>query len=279
MRLIALTLLATVTLSGCSGPDGLRRQFVALRYLQSAQARLQKLPRDAERAVAELDRALELLPDDKGLRERAGPLYLAARAYDKAEPLLREHLSDDNPRTYVMLAQCLLHTGRVDEGLRICHEVLQRASREHQEGKIGPAELALILNDTGYVMAENGVELARSEKAIRAAVEAAPLQPAFVDSLGWVLYQQGEYRDAAFYLERAARLNPREDPEMLYHLGAAYARLGRLRDAEVKLRRAHQADPSWSVVEQELRRLGRTLVPPMVTVQRPPGYAPHDAGS
>lgn len=270
MRTAALALLAVVTLAGCEGPDGMRRQFVALRYLQSAETRLTELPRDVERAVAELDQAMELLPADEGLRERAGPAYVAGRAYDRAIPLLREQVLADRPEPVkrhfrVMLAQCLLRTGQTEEGIAICRAVLAEAGQLHRDGKMGAGEFALTLNDAGYVLADAGVELERARKAIEAAVDLQPLQGAFVDSLGWVLYQQGEYQDAAFYLERALRLSGREDPEMLYHLGATYARLGRLAEAETALRKARWADPSWPAVQQELRRLGRTLVPPLMS--------------
>jgi len=271
MRWPALVLLAAVTLTGCDGPDAMRRQFVALRYLQSAEARLTALPRDVPRAVAELDRALALLPNDEGLRERAAFAYVAARAYDRALPLLREQVLADHPepvrrRYQIMLAQYLLRSNNKQEGIAICRAVIAEAGQLRRAGKMGAFEFALTLNDAGYVLADAGVELERARKAIEAAVELQPLEAAFLDSLGWVLYQQGEYRDAAFYLERAVRLRERDDAEMLYHLGAALARIWRLADAERLLRRAQWADPSWPVIEEELRRLRRNILLPMIPI-------------
>jgi len=261
-----LMALGALALCGCDGPNAMRRQFVALRHLQSAQQHLATLPRDPARANQELDRALELLPSDRGLRERAAPLYVVAHQYEKAIPLLEETPGNDT-RTKIMLAQCLLQTGQAERGRDICRSVLDEAAQLHRSGKLDEAQFALWLNDAGYVLADADVDLARAEPAIESAVRTEPLQAAFVDSLGWARFRQGKLEEAAFYLERAARLSRNPDPEMYYHLGAVYARLGRLREAEKQLQHARRLDPGNPEVERELRRLGRTLVPPVVMVE------------
>jgi tetratricopeptide (TPR) repeat protein len=95
-----------------------------------------------------------------------------------------------------------------------------------------------------------------------------PLQGAFVDSLGWAHYRKGELQDAAFYLERARRHVVREDPEILYHLGVVYGRLGRYSEATDALEKARRLAPDWELVQKELRRLGRILPPPVVAGSR-----------
>ena len=69
-------------LSGCAQMDSMRREFVGLRYVQSAAQQLGRLPVDRARAVRRLDRALALLPDDPTVRTLAGPLYVEAGAYE-----------------------------------------------------------------------------------------------------------------------------------------------------------------------------------------------------
>ncbi|RMH59007.1 MAG: tetratricopeptide repeat protein, partial [Candidatus Hydrogenedentota bacterium] len=56
--------------------------------------------------------------------------------------------------------------------------------------------------------------------------------PEYLDSLGWVYFQKGAYELARAYLERAARRDTNE-PVILEHLGDAYERLGRLKEARV----------------------------------------------
>ena len=103
---------------------------------------------------------------------------------------------------------------------------------------------------------------------VSTAVQLQPRQPAYVDSLGWVEYQLGRHRDAAFHLEQAVRLHlPAESAEMYYHLGAAYARLGKKSDARWALQRSLELDPSFVEATNELRLLGQELPRPALAAR------------
>jgi len=82
-------------------------------------------------------------------------------------------------------------------------------------------------NDLGYMWADRGRNLPRAERMIRLALEAEPKSPAYLDSLGWVLYKQGRFADAVGALEEATRLAPQLDPVLWDHLGDSYWRLDR----------------------------------------------------
>lgn len=91
---------------------------------------------------------------------------------------------------------------------------------------------AQALNYLGYMWAERGVNLAEAEEYIRRAVDLEPDNPAYLDSLGWVLYQQGRYHEALAPLERAAQLAAGEpDAAIEEHLGDALQKLGRRSEA------------------------------------------------
>jgi len=269
-RLLAMTLaVAALLTAGCGAVNDMRREFVALRYMQQAEENLRTLPRQTQRAIRQLDRAVALMPEDTELRRRAARFYTAARAWEKAIPLFeeQEELTREDRIAY---ANCLLNTPRAEEGAQICLAIIDYAMkrRERTSGVTTP-EQALLLNDAGYVLADADMHLDRAYDAVKLAVEAMPLQAAFVDSLGWALYRRGELTDAAFYLERARRHSPQDDPEMLYHLGVVYGRLGRYGDATDVLEKADKLAPGWDAVQKELRRLGRILPPPVLAVCRP----------
>ena len=257
MRPVALLFaLSTVLMAGCGQVDNMRREFVAVRYMQQAEAHAVGLPRESARAVAELDRAVALMPHDEDLQRRAALLYAAARAWERAIPLFeaQDELDTSDRLAY---ANCLLKAGRIEAGANICLEVLDNAMKQRTASGVTTPEVALLLNDAGYILANADLHLDRAWEA-----EVMPLQAAFVDSLGWAAYRRDELTDAAFHLERARRHSPYDDPEMLYHLGVVYARQGRHSDAVKVLREAGVLAPDWSEVQEELTRISRILPAP-----------------
>ena len=99
-----------------------------------------------------------------------------------------------------------------------------------------------VLNYLGYAWAEQGRNLAQARQMIERAVEQQPNDGSIVDSLGWVLLQQGDRAGAIRYLERAVELQP-EDSTVNGHLGDAYMAAGRRREAEIQWRRALILNP------------------------------------
>ncbi|MBE2179298.1 MAG: tetratricopeptide repeat protein [Chthoniobacterales bacterium] len=87
------------------------------------------------------------------------------------------------------------------------------------------------LNYLGYMWAERGENLVQAEDFIRRAVAGEPDNPAFLDSLGWVLFQQGRYHEALPPLEQASKLSSPADPTIEEHLGDALDKLGRRHEA------------------------------------------------
>jgi tetratricopeptide (TPR) repeat protein len=82
------------------------------------------------------------------------------------------------------------------------------------------------LNFLGYALAEKNIRLVEAEKLIQRAVEMQPTNGAYLDSLGWVHFQQGNYKKARAYLARAVEKMP-DDPVVLEHLGDAWSKLGK----------------------------------------------------
>jgi Flp pilus assembly protein TadD len=83
---------------------------------------------------------------------------------------------------------------------------------------------------------------------IEKAVDQRPSDGYIVDSLGWVLYQLGDFDEAARHLERAAELRP-GDPIILDHYGDGLWRVGRRDEARFQWRRALSFDPEPELAE------------------------------
>ena len=101
--------------------------------------------------------------------------------------------------------------------------------------ELNPAN-AQALNYLGYTYAEEGRNLDEAEKLIKRALDIEPEDGFYVDSLGWVYYQKGDYKQAVEQLERAVNLT-NSDPTITEHLGDAYRKLGKIKEAGARVSR------------------------------------------
>lgn len=73
------------------------------------------------------------------------------------------------------------------------------------------------LNALGYTLTENTERYAEAQTYIQRALEIEPNDMATIDSMGWVLYKQGQLKEALSYLKRAYEMQ--HDPEIAAHYG------------------------------------------------------------
>jgi pimeloyl-ACP methyl ester carboxylesterase len=128
----------------------------------------------------------------------------------------------------------------------------------------GMPDDADLLNTLGYLYADHGINLDRSEELIREALEVASEETPervlgyYRDSLGWVLYRQGETESAIRELETADQMAP-GTAEIRAHLIEVYEKLDRVEDAtELLIEDLVAARGVNPVLRARLRRLNRT---------------------
>ena len=129
---------------------------------------------------------------------------------------------------------------------------------------------ATALNALGYTLADRTTRYQEAQSLVSRALELEPDEPAILDSMGWVLYRQGNYDEAIVYLTRAYADFP--DPEVAAHLGEVLWASGNTEDAIMIWQAALQRDPAHPIVLETLRRLGVELPPqsPADTAPAPP---------
>lgn len=116
------------------------------------------------------------------------------------------------------------------------------------------------LNYLGYMWAERGQNLAHAEEFIRRALDREPENAAYLDSLGWVLYQQGRYHEALPPLEQASKLSADEpDPVIEEHLGDVLDKLGRRQEAVMAWERAAALEGVSADVDAKLQAARGTV--------------------
>jgi tetratricopeptide (TPR) repeat protein len=122
----------------------------------------------------------------------------------------------------------ILYYYRGDAALR--EKLYDEAELDFRRGLAIDPDNASIENDLGYMYADRGVKLDDAVTLLKKAVASDPQNYAFLDSLAWAYYKQGQYAMAEDY-ERKAAQRMTNDPTLLDHLGEIEAKNGKLQQA------------------------------------------------
>jgi len=174
--------------------------------LKLAQAQLAGTPEDREVYfdVAEMDVRAKRWKD-------------ASHAFDQAAALATS--PDDKVNLFYY---------RGDAALR--EKLYDDAELNFRKGLAIDPDNASIENDLGYMYADRGIKLDEAVTMLKKAVNSDPQNYAFLDSLAWAYFKQGQYAMAEDY-ERRASMRMNNDPTLLDHLGEIEAKNGKLQQA------------------------------------------------
>lgn len=90
--------------------------------------------------------------------------------------------------------------------------------------EIDPAN-ALANNNYAYSLSERGEQLDQARRMAGVALKADPDNPSYLDTMGWIYYQLGDYEQARFYIRKAID-NGDASATVYEHLGDVYEKLG-----------------------------------------------------
>jgi tetratricopeptide (TPR) repeat protein len=119
--------------------------------------------------------------------------------------------------------------------------------------KLSPGQ-PYVLNYLGYSWAVKRQHIAEARTMIEQALQAVPNDGAIIDSLGYVMLQQGQAQAAVTTLTKAVNLEP-DDPTINAHLGDAYAAAGDHLQAVFQWRRALQLGADHGLASELLAKL------------------------
>lgn len=235
--------------------DG-KRSDEALAYYAQVGAGEQYVPaqvRSAHLLAAQgkLDDARRLLREAnaKTPQERV-PLTIAeaqlmreAKQFQEAFDLL-EHALGEQPEQPELLYESALLAEKLGQ-----MDVLEKNLRKLIALR---PESAQAYNALGYSLADRNLRLPEARELVDQALKLSPDDPFIRDSLGWVLYRQGDLPGALVQLERAYTQRP--DPEIAAHLGEVLWMIGRKDDARRTWREAQKKNPANEVLAEAVKK-------------------------
>ena len=102
-------------------------------------------------------------------------------------------------------------------------------------------------NYLGFMWAEHGRNLNRARELIGQALQADPKNPAYLDSMAWVLFKLNQPGPALEFELQAVAGSAEADAEIYHHLGDIYAALGQTEKARAAWRESVKLEPDEQV--------------------------------
>lgn len=245
------------------------------------EARIQALlaAKQTKAALAEAEKLQTEKPDDRTIAFMVGEAALAGKDKKKAEQAYRRalELAPDWEPPLTALMQLYLGDKRVDDGLKLCKELRQKAPDaagpaffqgmllERKGDRAGAEKIyreVLAKHPKMLPAAHNLAFLLSSGKAKQetlleaealARTAASGGAPSALDTLGWIQYRLGKHIEAETNLRKAYAAY-KDNPVVAYHLAATLAVIGKSapKSAEGKSRLAE----SRKILEKMLTQKG-----------------------
>lgn len=155
------------------------------------------------------------------------------RSYALATQALKKHPEDFN--VLFMRSMLLEKLGDIEGSIKDL-EALVEQQPENPD----------LLNALGYTLADRTQQYDRARSLLDKAMQLKPDNSAISDSMGWVLYKQGDLPAAEALIRKAYALDP--DPEIAAHLGEVLWEQGRKQEAEAVWEKALSEHPEHEIL-------------------------------
>jgi tetratricopeptide (TPR) repeat protein len=230
-------------------------------YFQYLRSHALEMDGQTAAALEAIREARKSQPDNPGLHFQEAWVHYHSHNFEKAiaefETIIDTYgdADDESTQQTVRNSRYSLSAIYVQQGDEVKgEEILQEVYREHPDD-------TQVNNDLGYLWADQGRNLEQAREMIEKALKAEPENPAYLDSMGWVLFKLGEYEKALEHLQKAISLPRGEDSTIYDHLGDTYEKLNQRDKAVEAWRKAlelEQAEkhPDQKIIDRIKSKLG-----------------------
>ena len=231
------------------------KSYLALKRVDDASARLDKVlaanpenfvawnlkgeiqlvRNQPDAAIPAFNKAIEVKPEWPTPYRNLASAYARKKDQKQVVGTFEKGIEDTKgaPALVMGLASLYEQSGQFDKAIKQYEQVMLA----HPESNLAANNLAMLLVD-------NKDDAASKKRALQLIEPLKSLKnPAFLDTVGWVLYRNGNAGDAVDYLKRA--IEAKAEPLMHYHLGMVYLQMGDKGKAREELKLATVKDAKY----------------------------------
>lgn len=195
---------------------------------------------NAENAIK---RAHSLAPESRDTNYMLGFILYQQRRNREAIPYFEKTIEVDPSDVRPMGILASIFDGL--QRYEISDSLYERALRLSPENSV-------FNNNYSYSLAERGVRLDYANQLVDKALAIEPENGSYLDTKGWVLFQQGDYQGALEYILRSISVRD-TSAEVWEHLGDVHEKLGDFEEAVNAWRKAFEIDNSRKTLLQKLK--------------------------
>ncbi len=197
-----------------------------------------------DEAIRILAEAVKQLPDEFGLLSLYGSALQQAKRYEEAlDPLRKAYQIDPSD------LNTIISLGLVYDELQKYSELDSLYKSALQTYPDNP----LLLNNYSYSLSERNIMLDKALEMSQKAVMLEPNNAAYLDTMGWIYFQLGNYEKSLEWIQKSLELEP-DNPEVVEHLGDVYAALGQKDAAIQQWQQALKLQPNNIRLQKKLNK-------------------------
>jgi tetratricopeptide (TPR) repeat protein len=199
---------------------------------------------DYKYSIPYLTRAKELNPKELTTLSSLGFALGKLERYDEAVSILEAAFQLDDKNLNVISTLGIIYDNA--EEFNKCDKLYEYAL------KIFP-DNALLLNNYAYSLAERSIRLEEALQMSKKSLQTDSLNSSYLDTLGWIYFQMGDYLLAEKYVKMAVDQGSTSS-EVLEHMGDIYYKLNNKELALEYWNKAFRKDPSNKKLENKINK-------------------------
>jgi len=202
---------------------------------------------EMQQAITVGQKAAEQIPQNPVILYFLGSAQLGNQEFSKAIQNLEE--ANTLPVRRPLKARILASLGNAHASLK----EWQQAFDYYQKSLDIENQNAGVLNNYAYYLSLQDKDLEKARQMAQAALEQDPRNPSYLDTLGWIFYQQGNYEQAENKI-RAAIDAGGASAEVLEHMGDVMAKRNKMQEAKKWWRQALEKDSTRTYLKEKISK-------------------------